>query len=284
MSSTLRQMLKSRRTTVVPGVGDPLGALLAQEAGFDCLYMSGYYVSAVLGQLDVGLISSTEMIEQARRICAISKVPVIADADTGYGNAINVIRTIREYETAGVSAIHLEDQALPKKCGEMDSLALISTGEMCAKIEAACDARRSEDFLIIARSDALGGYGMEEACRRGREYLRAGADAFMVMAPQSIDDLKRFRDGVEGPLVVTVGSWKFNVTAEQLSELGYSLAFFTISALRRTIVAVREVFKELKDKGGYDHSGPEMISMQALHNVLGYQQIQKWEKQYAASE
>jgi 2-methylisocitrate lyase-like PEP mutase family enzyme len=102
------------------------------------------------------------------------------------------------------------------------------------------------------------------------------------MAPQSIDDLKRFRDGVEGPLVVTVGSWKFNVTADELSEIGYSLAFFTISALRRTIVAVREVFKELKEKGSYDHSTPEMISMQALHNVLGYQQIQKWEKQYAS--
>jgi 2-methylisocitrate lyase-like PEP mutase family enzyme len=153
---------------------------------------------------------------------------------------------------------------------------------MCAKIEAACDARRSDDFLIIARSDALGGHGMEEACRRGNEYRRAGADAFMVMAPQSIDDLKRFRDGVEGPLVVTVGSWKFNVTADELSEIGYSLAFFTISALRRTIVAVREVFKELKEKGSYDHSTPEMISMQALHNVLGYQQIQTWEKQYAS--
>jgi 2-methylisocitrate lyase-like PEP mutase family enzyme len=284
MSSALRQMLKSDRTTVVPGVGDPLGAILAQEAGFNCVYMSGYYVSAVLGQLDVGLISGTEMIEQARRICAVSNVPVIADADTGYGNALNVIRTIRDYETAGVSAIHLEDQALPKKCGEMDSLALISSGEMCAKIEAACDARRSDDFLVIARSDALGGHGMAEACRRGNEYRRAGADAFMVMAPQSIDDLKRFRDGVEGPLVVTVGSWKFNVTADELSEIGYSLAFFTVSALRRTIVAVREVFKELKEKGSYDHAGPDMISMQAMHNVLGYQQIQTWEKQYAVSE
>ena len=284
MTSPLRQMLKSARTTVVPGVGDPLGAILAQEAGFNCVYMSGYYVSAVLGQLDVGLISSTEMIEQARRICAVTRLPVIADADTGYGNALNVIRTIREYETAGVSAIHLEDQSLPKKCGEMDSLALISIKEMCAKIEAACDTRRSKDFLIIARSDALGGHGMEEAIRRGNEYRRAGADAFMVMAPQSIDDLKRFRDGVEGPLVTTVGSWKFNVTADQLSEIGYQLAFFTVSALRRTIVAVREVFKEIKEKGSFDHTGPDMVSMQAMHDVLGYKQVQKWEKQYAASE
>src|SRR6267378_4516692 len=151
MTSPLRQMLKSTRTTVVPGVGDPLGAILAQEAGFNCVYMSGYYVSAVLGQLDVGLISSTEMIEQARRICAVTRLPVIADADTGYGNALNVIRTIREYEKAGVAAFHLEDQVSPKKCGHYDGKEVISTGEMVGKIKAAVDTRQDPGLVIIAR-------------------------------------------------------------------------------------------------------------------------------------
>src|SRR5438105_2240341 len=126
MNPNLRSLLARQGTTVVPGVGDALGAILAAEAGFPAIYMSGYYVSTMLGYLDVGLISSTEMVSQAARICAAVDVPVMADADTGYGNAINVIRTVREFESAGVAGIHLEDQDLPKKCGHMDGLVLVS--------------------------------------------------------------------------------------------------------------------------------------------------------------
>lgn len=265
---------------MVPGVGDALGAILVKEAGFPCLYMSGYYVSACLGYLDVGLISSTEMIAQAARICAVADMPVIADADTGYGNALNVIRTVREFEAAGVAGIHLEDQDLPKKSGHMEGLVLVSAKEMCSKIQAAVEARSSDDFLVIARTDAIASGGIEEAIRRANEYRRAGSDALMIMAPRSIDDLKKFRDGVEGPLAVTVGSWSFNVTAQELERIGYQLALFTISTLRRMVVVTREVLARLKQDGGLDHSAPAMIPMNDLHRLLGQEQVKEWEKRY----
>jgi 2-methylisocitrate lyase-like PEP mutase family enzyme len=284
MKQSLRPLLAKGRTTVVPGVGDALGAILSAEAGFPAIYMSGYYVSTMLGYLDVGLISSTEMINQAARICAAVDVPVLADADTGYGNALNMIRTVREFETVGVAGIHLEDQDLPKKCGHMDGLVLVSAREMCAKIAAAVDARQSSDFLVIARTDAIGTAGIDEAIRRGREYRQAGADAIMIMAPRTIDDLVRFREGVDGPLVCTVGSWSFNVTADELQRIGYSLALFTISTLRRTVVVMREVLAQLRRDGGLDHSAPAMIPMGDLHRLLGQDRIQALEKRYATGE
>ena len=280
----MRTLLSEGTTTVVPGVGDALGAILAAEAGFPAVYMSGYYVSAMLGYLDVGLISSTEMVNQATRICAAIDLPVLADADTGYGNALNVIRTVHEFEAAGVAGIHLEDQDVPKKCGHMEGLVLVSAREMCAKVSAAVEARASSDFLVIARTDAIGTAGMDEAIRRGRAYRQAGADAVMIMAPRSIEDLKQFRDGVDGPLVCTVGSWSFNVTAEELGRIGYQLALFTISTLRRTVVVMREVLAELRRDGGLEHATPEMIPMRDLHRLLGQERIQALEKRYATGE
>jgi 2-methylisocitrate lyase-like PEP mutase family enzyme len=284
MKQSMRPLLSGRETAVLPGVGDALGAILAAEAGFPAVYMSGYYVSAVLGLLDVGLVSSTEMVQQASHICAAVDMPVLVDADTGYGNAINVIRTVREFETAGTSGIHLEDQDVPKKCGHMDGLVLVPAREMCAKIEAAVDARKSADFLVIARTDAIGTAGLDEAIRRGREYRRAGADAVMIMAPRTVDDLARFREGVDGPLVCTVGSWSFNVTAADLTRIGYQLALFTISTLRRNVVAMREVLAQLRRDGGLDHATPTMIPMRDLHRLLGQERIQSQEKRYAVDE
>lgn len=281
---TLRDLLQGKTTTLVPGVGDALGALLVKEAGFPCVYMSGYYVSAVLGHLDVGLVTATEMVNQAARICAAVDLPVLADADTGYGNALNVIRTVRDFEQVGVSGIHLEDQALPKKCGAMDRLPLVSAREMCRKIEAAVEARRSPDFQIVARSDALGTLGIDEAIRRGNEYRRAGADGFKIMGARSVEDMRRFRDGVEGPLVCTVGSWGFKVTRQQLNDMGYQLALFTISTLRRNIVASRELLAALKTDGFVDHESPDLLPMQDLHRCLGAERIEAWERRYAADE
>jgi 2-methylisocitrate lyase-like PEP mutase family enzyme len=284
MKRSLRPLLSHDRTTVLPGVGDALGVILAAEAGFPAAYMSGYYVSAVLGYFDVGLISSTEMVTQAARICAAVDIPVLVDADTGYGNAINVIRTVREYEAAGAAGMHLEDQDQPKKCGHLHGLVLVSARQMCAKIEAAVDARSSDDFLVIARTDALSTSGMDEAIRRGREYRAAGADAIMVMAPRSVQDLERFRAGVDGPLVCTVGAWPFNVSADDLTRIGYQLALFTVSTLRRAIVATRETLALLRRDGGLDHSAPAMISMNDMHRLLGQDRIQAWEKRYASDE
>ena len=281
MKQSMRSLLTGR-TTAVPGVGDALGAILCAEAGFPAVYMSGYYVSATLGHLDVGLVSGTEMVSQAARICAAVDIPVLADADTGYGNALNVIRTVRDYERAGVAGIHLEDQDLPKKCGAMDGLVLVSTQEMCAKIAAAVDARADRDFLVIARTDAISTSGLDEAIRRGNAYRKAGADAIMVMAPRSVDDLVRFRAGVEGPLVCTVGAWSFEITTGELSSIGYSLALFTVSMLRQTVSAMRDTLALLGRDGGLDHKA--MIPMRELHGLLGYEKIQSMEQKYAITE
>jgi 2-methylisocitrate lyase-like PEP mutase family enzyme len=201
MKRSLRPLLSEGHTVVVPGVGDALCAILSVEAGFPAVYMSGYYVSAVLGLLDVGLVSSSEMVN-----------------------------------------------------------------------------------LIIARTDAIGTSGIDEAIRRGREYRTAGADAVMIMAPRSIEDLARFRESVDGPLVCTVGSWSFNITADELTRIGYQLALFTISTLRRSVVVMREVLARLRHDGGLDHATPEMIPMRDLHRLLGQEHIQSLEKRYASDE
>jgi 2-methylisocitrate lyase-like PEP mutase family enzyme len=281
MIETLRARLQANQFTVAPGVGDALGARLVEQAGFECVYMSGYCVAATLGYPDVGLATLSEMVFQAARICDTVKVPVIADADNGHGNAINVIRTVRELERAGVSAIHLEDQSLPKKCGHMAGHVLIPTEEMCRKVQAAVEARRRSDFLVFARTDAIGVYGMEDAIGRGKAFRAAGADGVMVQGPRSLDDLKRYRSEVDGPLMVTVGSWNFHTSVDELRAIGYQVALFPLTTLRRSTVAISECLDELKKAGAVDHNASNMISMNELHKVLGTDQIHTWEKRYA---
>lgn len=281
MRTSLRPLLERDRCTIVPGAGDPLSALLAEQAGFEAVYMSGYYVCATMGMLDVGLVSSTEMFTQAARISEVVKVPLLVDADTGYGNALNAIRTVAAYEAAGAAGMHLEDQSLPKKCGHLDGIKMAPTAEMCRKIEACVDHRRNKDFLVIARTDAIGTEGMDSAIQRGKAYSEAGADAIMIMAPRSLDDMKRFRDGVSGPLVCTVGSWPFEVDEKQLTQIGYSMALFTVSTLRRSIVAMQETLSRLRRDGGLSHEPPDMVSMNAMHQLLGQQSIQEKEGRYA---
>lgn len=280
MRTSLRETLDKGETLVVPGVGDALTAMLVEQAGFECVYMSGYQVSAIHGYPDVGLVTLSEMVAQAARICASVSGPVIADGDNGHGGVANVVRTVREFEMAGVSAIHLEDQALPKKCGHMQGHVLVPIPEMCAKVAAALDARRSRDFLIIARSDAITTLGIEEAIRRGIAYREAGADALMVMAPRSVDDLKRYRDAVDGPLAVTVGSWSFPVTAAELEQIGYQVILYPVSLMRRGITVIRESLAELRATGTLDHAPPTMISMHELHDVLGLKRLLESEARY----
>ena len=176
---------------LAPGCYDPLGARLIEEAGFPAAYMTGFGTAAGrLGRPDVGLLTLSEMVDNARRIAEAVDIPVIADADTGYGNPLNVIRTVREYEAAGVAAIHLEDQVMPKKCGHMEGKELIAAGDMAAKVSAAVAARRSSDFLIIARTDACAVEGLSGALARAQQYRDAGADVLFVEAPQSTEEIR----------------------------------------------------------------------------------------------
>lgn len=281
MPATLRVRLKVGDFVTAPGVGDALGARLVEQAGFDCVYMSGYCVAATLGYPDVGLATLSEMAFQAARICDSVTCPVIADADNGHGNAINTIRTVRELERAGVSAIHLEDQSLPKKCGHMAGHVLIPSQEMCRKVQAAVEARANDDFLVFARTDAIGVYGMEDAIQRGRDYRAAGADGIMVQGPRGLDDLKRYRQAVDGPLMVTVGSWNFHTCVDDLKAMGYQVALFPLTTLRRATVAIAGCLAELKRDGQVDHSASNMITMNDLHDVLGTKQIHAWEQRYS---
>ena len=192
-------MLESGETIVAPGAFDPLAARLVEEAGFPAVYMTGFGTSAaLLGRPDVGLLTMTEMVDNARRIADCVDIPVIADADTGYGNPLNVIRTVGAYEAAGVAAIHLEDQVAPKKCGHMEGKLVIPAGEMAQKIRAAVEARTRPDFVIIARTDARAVEGLERALDRARLYREAGADALFIEAVTSEARSRRSRPGLPG--------------------------------------------------------------------------------------
>lgn len=284
MKLSLKQKLRDGANFVVPGAGDALGAILIEKAGFDCISMSGYQVCATLGMPDAGLATLNEMVMQAARMSNVVSIPIIADADNGHGNVLNVARTVRDFEQAGVAAIHLEDQSLPKKCGHMAGHVLVSAAEMCGKIEVAIETRQSQEFLIIARSDAIGVGGLSDAIYRGQEYRKAGADAVMVMKPQSVDDLKRYRDEVDGPLVISMGSWDVSLTAPDLHSLGYQLVLFPLMTLRRAISAASRVLAELKANGFVDHDTPDMVPMHELHELFGQERIKKLEERFLRSE
>src|ERR671938_560448 len=190
--SRLRELLGSGTPVVAPGAYDALSARLVEQAGFDVVYMTGFGTTASLvGRPDVGLLTGSEMVDNARRIAAAVDVPVIADADTGYGNALNVLRTVQLYEQAGIAGLQLEDQVMPKKCGHMSGKALIGADEMVGKIRAAVEARRDPDLVVIARTDAVAVGGLEEAIGRARAFADAGADLLFVEAPTSEEDLAR---------------------------------------------------------------------------------------------
>lgn len=200
-TTRLRKLLEGPRILLAPGAYDALSAKLIQQAGFEAVYMTGAGVTiSLLGESDVGLTTMTEMVDQARRIVAATDLPVIADADTGYGNALNVMRTVREFERAGLAAIHLEDQAAPKKCGHFEGKRLVSAEEMAGKIAAAVEARRDTDFVLIGRVDARAIHGIEEAIRRGQIYRKAGADVIFIEAPASSEELRLIGQSFDCPL------------------------------------------------------------------------------------
>src|SRR6266852_7145774 len=191
VTTRLRELLAGPGLIVAPGAYGALSARLIAQAGFSVVYMTGFGTAAsILGQPDVGLLTMSEMVSRAAALAAVvGDLPLIADADTGYGNPINVRRTIREYERAGVAAVHIEDQAWPKKCGHMEGKQIIPVDEMVQKIRAAIDARQDSDFVIIARTDANAVYGLEDAIQRGRAYREAGADVIFIEAPRSVEEL-----------------------------------------------------------------------------------------------
>lgn len=207
---TFKERIYEKRIMVAPGVYDAFSAKLVEHMGFEALYITGAGISAsLLGEPDVGLVTMTEQLTQARYIVNAVNIPVICDADTGYGNPINVIRTVTEFEKAGVAAIHLEDQEMPKRCGHLEGKRLVSKEEMVQKIRATIEARKSDDFVIIAHTDARSVYGLHEALERGHAYIEAGADVLFIEAPEGIGELKKVGKVFSGtPLLLNRGGKK----------------------------------------------------------------------------
>lgn len=222
----LREMMASGNLVVAPGAYDGLTARLIRQADFGCVYMTGGGTSCSLGYPDYGLLTMTEMVQNAGRIVDAVDVPVIADADNGYGNELNVFRTIREYEKAGVAGVHIEDQAFPKRCGHLDDKELISLDDYLAKIRAAADARRSNDFVLIARTDARATLGFDEAVRRCNAALAAGADVAFFEAPQTLDEVRAVPQQVAGPCLLNVvrGGKTPEVSFPEAEAMGYQIA------------------------------------------------------------
>jgi 2,3-dimethylmalate lyase len=281
----LPEMLRAQEPILAPGAYDALTARLIEQAGFPAVYMTGFGTSAsLLGRPDVGLLSMTQMVDNARRIAQAVDVPVIADADTGYGNPLNVIRTVEEYEQAGVSAIHIEDQVMPKKCGHMENKQVISVAEMTEKIRAAIEARSSKDFLIIARTDARAVEGLDNALRRARAYCEAGADILFIEAPQNEDEVAQVARAF--PNVPLLFNWAEGgktppLPLERIKEFGFRIVIFPISALLTAAKAVRGILAEIKAEGTPRRIFSDGSPFQEFNEMIGLGEIQQLEKRFA---
>lgn len=277
----LRQRLASERILVLPGVADAMTARLAENAGFEAVYVTGAgFANASFGQPDVGLVTMSEVVEHVRRVSRAVGIPVVVDADTGYGGLLNVHRTVQELEHAGAAAIQLEDQANPKRCGHFDGQALVPAAEMVRRVAAAVDARRDPDLVIIARTDAYQGEGLEGAVERANAYLEAGADLIFVEAPRSAEDLAVLPSRVHGPVLANMVEggktpWR---SADQLEELGFRVALFANSTLRVAMRAAQEALMVLRETGDTETLWSKMLTWEQRQNLIGLSTMQDLEQ------
>lgn len=268
----LRQMI-GERSLQIPGAFNALTARAIEKAGFEAVYVSGAGLSnAVFALPDVGLVTMTEAVEHAKRICRAVKLPVIVDGDTGFGDTINAARTVAELEAAGVAAVHFEDQVLPKKCGHLDGKALVPPGEMVEKIRGACAARSDPDFMVIARTDARGVTGFDDAVDRASRYLDAGADAIFPEALTGAEEMAAFARKVKAPLVANMT--EFGKTPllgfDELARLGYRMVIYPQTALRTAFGAITAMLDDLKRDGGQNKWLDRMQTRTQLYDLLDY--------------
>jgi 2-methylisocitrate lyase-like PEP mutase family enzyme len=284
---TLRQLLKRNKLLVAPGCFDGLSARLVHEAGFEAAYLSGGAVARSMGIPDIGLVTMSESIERAAQVVSAIKIPIIADADTGYGNAVNLVRSVREFERTGVAAIHIEDQVTPKRCGHLDGKEVISLPEMAKKLEAALAARSDPDFCIIARTDARGVNGFDDAIKRGQAFVEIGVDAVFVEAPQSEEELAEIPRRVTGvPLLVNVfkGGKTPMLPVERLEKMGYRIAIYPSETQRAAIHAMRNALGTLKREGTTESIDATLTTFKERDRVVDLDGWQKIERAYLAGD
>lgn len=273
-TSRLRELLNSGKIIMAPGAYDVWSAKLVEAVGFDAVYMTGYGVSAsVLGKPDIGIMTFSEVAAMARNMAAAIDIPLIADCDTGFGTELNVIRCINEFEAAGVAAIQFEDQIMPKRCGHMEGKILIPEKDMVAKIKAAAYARKDKDFVIIARTDARAISGIEEAIKRSRAYVEAGADVIFLEAPQSVEEIKRASESIDAHLLSNmVENGKTpSQTTEELENMGYSIVIYPVTALYTATKAMLENLEILKDSRSIEDGKKNCVDFPTFNNMIGLQ-------------
>lgn len=278
----LRQLLNRRGIIIAPAGADAIGAKLIEATGFEIAYMSGYATAGTLGYPDVGLLSLGEMVERASLLARSISLPLIADADNGYGNPINVIRTVREFEQAGVSGVQLEDQDSPKKCGSMSGKHIVDDQRMVEKIRAAVDARNDKNFIVIARTDAMAIYGLKEVVRRAVKYVEAGADLIMVVGPMTVEDVRILPKEIPAGLVhLNSESGTIPILhPSELEELGYKMVVFPLALTLRAAWAMMDTLRVIRAKGTTESLRDEMYIWSEFNELMGLSQIQDWESQY----
>jgi len=282
----LRELLAAPDLLVAPGAYDGLSARLVEQGGFNAVYMTGFGTSAtLLGRPDVGLLTQTEMVDNARRIAQAVDVPVIADADTGYGNPVNVIRTVREYEQAGVAALQLEDQVAPKRCGHMSGKTVVSVEDMCAKIAAAATARHDPDLVIIARTDVAETQGIAAAIQRAKRFRDAGADVLFVEAPRTTEDIETVAAELAGhPLLFNwvEGGKTPPLSLKQLQQLGFRLVIFPVSTLLAATAAMRGVLDTISRTGTSTEHTPPIQSFDGFLDLIGVSEMRELEQRFTS--
>ena len=283
LRQVFKQFLKRDKLLVAPGCFDGLSARLVEEAGFEAAYFSGGAVARSMGLPDIGLVTMSEVIERAAQVVSAVKIPVIADADTGYGNAINLVRTVREYERVGVTAIHIEDQITPKRCGHLDGKEVISLPEMIKKLEAALASRADPNFCIIARTDARGVHGLDDAISRARAFAQLDVDAVFVEAPQSESELEQIPRALPNiPLLVNVfkGGKTPMLPAERLEKMGYRIAIYPSETQRAGIYAMRQALSLLKRKGTTEAMDEALTTFKERDTIVGLDDWQELERKF----
>jgi carboxyvinyl-carboxyphosphonate phosphorylmutase len=283
-TTKLRRLINRKGIVVSPGVYDCLSAKIAESVGFKMVGITGAGLAAsILGYPDVGLTSMIEVLNQTRNIVNAIDIPVLADCDTGFGNPLNVYRTIQAFEDAGVGGLFIEDQITQKHCGHFENKQLIPTEEMVKKIEAALDARRDPDLVIMARTDARAVYGLDAAIERAQTYVEAGADMIFIEAPQTVEELRKVAKAVKVPSMANMveGGKTPIVSVQELEEMGFKFASFSGSAQKIALSAMRELFDCLKNTGRLDGVLDKITSLGQRSELLGLQKFYEMEKKYA---
>jgi methylisocitrate lyase len=280
-TTRFRELIEDPEILILPGVHDALSARIAAEAGFSAVTCGGYAATAsLLGAPDIAQLSMTEMADLYARLCDATTLPILADADTGYGNAVNVARTVRAFERAGVAALFIEDQVAPKRCGHMDGKRVIPVAEMVAKLKAALDARTDRDLVIMARTDARAIEGLEAAIERAQIYREAGADVIFVEAPLTLDEMSRICSEVPAPCMANnvEGGKTPLLSAAQLEEIGYAAVAFPVAATYAIAQTLRRLYTILRQSGDTAALQKEMVGFAAFHDIVGLPQLREMER------